>query len=148
MLVGSGDLRGSFEEFLKGCNNVTFLPRIEQSMVKLFLAKCDILYLSTQDSEVWTYGQSMNKVVEYMLAAKPIIASYAGYPSMINEAECGIFVKSKEAEEIKRAILAVTSLSSEDREVMGKRGKEWIYANRQYGFLAKEYLDKIESIQK
>ncbi len=35
----------------------------------------------------------MNKVVEYMLAGKPIIASYTGYPSMINEAECGYFVK-------------------------------------------------------
>ncbi|MEA2017506.1 MAG: glycosyltransferase family 4 protein, partial [Campylobacterota bacterium] len=86
MLVGSGDLKTVFQEELKNCTNVTFLPRIGQNEVKYFLQKCDILYLSTKDSKVWDYGQSMNKVVEYMLASKPIIASYTGYPSMINEA--------------------------------------------------------------
>lgn len=147
MLVGSGDLRVKFEKELDGCNNVTFLARIEQNQVKYFLKKCDILYLSTKDSKVWEYGQSMNKVVEYMLSSKPIIASYAGYPSMINEANCGKFVKTSSPDELKKAILSIINLSKEDREQLGQNGKKWVYENRQYSKLAKDYLNKISEIR-
>jgi glycosyltransferase involved in cell wall biosynthesis len=42
MLVGSGDLKATFEDKLKKFANVTFLPRIGQNEVKYFLQKCDI----------------------------------------------------------------------------------------------------------
>jgi glycosyltransferase involved in cell wall biosynthesis len=143
MLVGGGDLKSHFEKQLIHCDNVTFLPKIKQAQVKHFLDKCDILYLSTQDSKVWAYGQSMNKVVEYMLSTKPIVASYTGYPSMINEAGCGYFIQTNNAKEVKNILLKVTNLSSEERKQMGQNGKKWIYAHRQYSLLAKQYIDEI-----
>lgn len=145
MLVGSGDLKEEFEKELSSCSNVTFLPRIEQNEVKYFLEKCDILYLSTKDSKVWEYGQSMNKVVEYMLASKPIIASYSGYPSMINEANCGYFENTSDANELKDKILNIVNLDEEERKNLGANGREWVYENRQYSKLAKDYLSKIKT---
>ncbi len=147
MLVGSGDLKATFEEQLKNCTNVTFLPRIGQNEVKYFLQKCDILYLSTKDSKVWEYGQSMNKVVEYMLASKPIIASYTGYPSMINEANCGYFENTSSPNDLKEKILSIVNLSEEERKKLGENGKKWIYENRQYSQLAKEYIAKINELR-
>lgn len=147
MLVGSGDLKATFEEKLENCTNVTFLLRIGQNEVKYFLQKCDILYLSTKDSKVWEYGQSMNKVVEYMLASKPIIASYTGYPSMINEANCGYFENTLNANDLKEKILSIVNLNEEEREKLGENGKKWIYKNRQYSKLAKEYIDKINELR-
>lgn len=146
LLVGSGDLKECYQEMLKGYDNVTFLPRIPQHQVKHFLSICDILYLSTKDSKVWNYGQSMNKVVEYMLSAKPIIATYTGYPSMINEADCGLFLNSSNPEDLRKAILNFSNLSKQERENIGKKGREWIYQNRTYSKLAKEYLNKISEI--
>lgn len=143
MLVGSGDLKSTFQKQLKECANVTFLPRIGQNEVKYFLQKCDILYLSTKDSRVWDYGQSMNKIVEYMLASKPIIASYTGYPTMINEAGCGYFVNTSNANDLKEKFLNLINLDDSRRRELGKNGKKWIYENRQYSKLAKEYIDKI-----
>lgn len=147
MLVGSGDLKPIFEDELKNCNNVTFLPRIGQNEVKYFLQKCDILYLSTKDSKVWEYGQSMNKVVEYMVAGKPIIASYTGYPSMINEANCGVFVESSNPGNLKQAILNITNQNVQDIKQLGDNGRKWIYENRQYSKLASEYINKIEELR-
>lgn len=147
MLVGSGDLKATFEEQLKNCTNVTFLPRIGQNEVKYFLQKCDILYLSTKDSKVWEYGQSMNKIVEYMLASKPIIASYTGYPSMINEANCGYFENTSNANDLKEKILSIANLDAKERKKLGENGKKWIYENRQYSKLAKEYIDKINELR-
>ncbi len=144
MLVGSGDLKENFEKELSSFDNVTFLPRIQQNEVRYFLNKCDILYLSTKDSKVWKYGQSMNKVVEYMLASKPIIASYSGYPSMINEAKSGYFVNSINPNDLKEKILSIVNLDLNKRMDLGARGKKWIYENRQYSKLAKDYLIKIK----
>jgi glycosyltransferase involved in cell wall biosynthesis len=147
MLVGSGDLKSTFEEQLKNCTNVTFIPRIGQNEVKFFLQKCDILYLSTQDSKVWEYGQSMNKIVEYMLASKPIIASYTGYPSMINEANSGYFENTSNSNDLKEKILSIVNLDEKERKKLGENGKKWIYENRQYSQLAKEYIDKINKLR-
>jgi len=147
MLVGDGDKRKAFELELTSCDNVTFLGRIEQEKVKYFLDKCDILYLSTKDSKVWEYGQSMNKVVEYMLSAKPILATYTGYPSMINEANCGEFIRTNNAEDVKNAMLRMIKMKLEDRTKLGLNGKKWIYSYRKYSFLAKQYLDKINEIK-
>ncbi|MDP0589314.1 MAG: glycosyltransferase family 4 protein [Candidatus Endonucleobacter bathymodioli] len=144
MLVGSGDLKLAFEEKLKYCKNVTFFHRIEQSEVKFFLQKCDILYLSTKDSSVWKYGQSMNKVVEYMLAKKPIIASYTGYPSMINEANCGKIIKSTKTLDIKNAILEMAEMPIKKRKKLGGNGGEWIRKYREYSLLSKEYINAIK----
>ena len=143
LLVGNGDLKKSYEEQLAGCSNVIFLPKIGQNQVKYFLKSCDILYLSTKDSKVWDYGQSMNKIVEYMLAAKPIIATYTGFPSMINEADCGLFLNSSNPEDIKNAIRRFVDMTKEERLQIGENGKKWIYNHRKYSDLAKEYTDTV-----
>lgn len=141
VLVGSGDLKNGFVKELEGCNNVTFLDRIPQDKVKDFLNYCDILYLSTQNSKVWKYGQSMNKVVEYMLAGKPIIASYNGYPSMIDEAKCGVFIKDNDPENIKSEIIKIALLTKEELIKIGESGRNWIWQNRQYSQITKSFYN-------
>ena len=124
LLVGSGDLKEKYQKKLYENINVSFLPRIEQNQVKYFLSTCDLLYLSTQDSKVWDFGQSMNKVVEYMLAAKPIIASYNGFPSMINEANCGVFVSTRNPEELRDVFLEYSKLSKNELRQIGENGRK------------------------
>lgn len=146
MLVGGGDLRPRFETELAGCKNVTFLPKISQGEVKYFLQKCDILYLSAKDSKVWEYGQSLNKIVEYMLSGKLILASYSGYPSMINEADCGRFIPISNPETLRDAILELVALGQDKREKMGESGRKWIWEHRKYPVLAQAYIDRLSEL--
>ena len=90
----------------------------------------------------------MNKVVEYMVAGKPIIASYTGYPSMINEANCGVFVNSSNSMDLKETILNIANKNVQDIKQLGEKGKKWIYENRQYSRLANEYINKIEEFRR
>ncbi len=89
----------------------------------------------------------MNKVVEYMLAGKPILASYSGFPSMINEAECGWLVNSADEVILTDTILEISKMSKQQLETIGKRGKDWIIKNRNYAKLASDYIEIITSIQ-
>nr|WP_275660899.1 glycosyltransferase [Vibrio brasiliensis] len=147
VLVGGGDLKIEFMKQLEGCDNVTFIPKIKQSEVQYFLSLCDVLYLSTHDSKVWRYGQSMNKVVQYMLSGKPIIASYNGAPSMIDEAKCGVYIPCNDMKELTTALNYFCEKTDEQRNEIGFRGREWILKNRVYDVLADNYLKEIYKIK-
>ena len=88
----------------------------------------------------------MNKVVEYMYAGKPIVASYSGYPSMLNEADSGIFVEPNNIDTLKSTLLALVNMSDVERFDMGIRGKKWIEKNRTYEKLSTEYLEVLEAL--
>ena len=146
VLVGDGDLRERYIEFLKDCKNVLFINRVERAKVRFILAKCNVLYFSALKSKVWDFGWSPNKLIDYMISGKPIIASYSGFPSMINEADCGIFVPSEDEESLINAILELVSKPSSDLEAMGERGKKWLIDNRQWNILADNYLSIIDEL--
>lgn len=143
VMVGDGDLKLNYMDKLSGLKNVTIGPKISQNEIPYFLSKCDLLYLSTHNSKVWKYGQSMNKLIDYMMAAKPIIASYSGYQSMLNEANAGVFVPTGDAGSIVKAIYFFKDMNPYERDLYGSRGKSWVEENHSYKNLALRYYNKI-----
>ena len=140
LVVGDGDLREHYLAKYGYLPNLTFAPKVPKQMVQAVLAKCDLLYFSVHVSAVWRFGQSLNKVIDYMLSGKPIVASYTGYPSMINEAECGTYVPAGDVAALRSEVLRYSLLPESERNVMGARGRDWILAHRNYAELAREYL--------
>lgn len=140
LVIGEGDLREQYQRKYSHLDNFTFVPRVPKRMVQSVLSRCDLLYFSVPVSAVWKYGQSLNKVIDYMLAAKPIVASYTGYPSMINEAECGSYVPAGNVTALHSEIQRYVAMEPEQREAMGRNGREWVLANRRYSVLAQSYL--------
>ena len=145
VVAGDGADRQQFQSRLEGRNNVMFLGRIAANQVQGFLRRCDILFLSTLPSKVWDYGQSMNKVVDYMLAAKYIVAQYTGYPSFINEAECGVFT---DGAGLKDCLDAAIDMPPATRDAAGVAGRKWLLEHQNYETLARDYLKKIEACVK
>ncbi|MBF9038836.1 glycosyltransferase [Rhodobacterales bacterium LSUCC0246] len=139
LLVGDGDLRAAYEARYGHLQNVTFAPKVAKSHVPAVLENCDLLYFSVHASKVWDYGQSLNKVIDYMSAGKPILASYGGFPSMINEAGCGEFVPPSDAAALVAAIKRFCDLTGDERNEVGARGRKWLLENRRYPLLAEQY---------
>ena len=139
LIVGDGDLRNGYIEKYKHLDNLTFAPRVSKSMVQLVLTRCDLLYFSVHVSKVWRYGQSLNKVIDYMMSGKPILASYSGYESMINEANCGVYVEAGNVVELQKQIQFFSHMDKFERDKIGRRGKEWLLTHRQYKKLAVDY---------
>jgi glycosyltransferase involved in cell wall biosynthesis len=140
LILGDGELLASYKERFGSLPNMTFVPRVPKAQVQSLLNRCDVLYLSTHRSEVWDYGQSLNKLIDYMMAAKPIVASYSGFPSMINEADYGTLVPAGDAVALRDDILRFAEMTPLERRAMGQRGRDWLLANRRYATLAKQYL--------
>jgi glycosyltransferase involved in cell wall biosynthesis len=140
LVVGDGDLRAAYLAKYAHLLNLTFAPRVPKALVQSVLARCDLLYFSVHVSKVWQYGQSLNKVIDYMLTGKPVVASYTGYPSMINEADCGTYVPAGDVAALRLEVQRYANMGANERNLMGQRGKTWLLANRQYKKLANEYL--------
>ena len=140
VILGSGGLREKYLKDLEGCNNVQFIGKVERYEVKNILAKCSILYFAALNSKVWKYGWSPNKLIDYMISGKPILASYSGYQSMINEANSGIFVPAEDKESLIAVINIMASKPPEELQAMGKRGRQWLIENRQWETLANDYI--------
>jgi glycosyltransferase involved in cell wall biosynthesis len=139
LVVGDGDLRAHYQKKYAHLPNLNFAPKVPKAMVQAVLAQCDLLYFSVHVSNVWRFGQSLNKVIDYMLAGKPMVASYTGYPSMINEAGCGTFVPAGDVPALRAEINRYVAMPSQERAIMGAKGREWIVANRSYRQLAQDY---------
>jgi len=147
LVVGDGDLKPFYICKYDYLSNVTFAPKVSKKMVQSVLGRCDLLYFSVHNSEVWRYGQSLNKVLDYMLSGRPIVASYAGFPSMINDAACGTFVPSGDVEALRSAVLRYASMDETRLSEIGARGKDWIFRYRKYSDLAKEYLGLMHAVR-
>lgn len=141
LVVGEGELLEQYERDYGHLPNVTFAPRVPKGQVHDLLTRCDLLYLSVHKSRVWDYGLSHNKLIDYMASGRPIVASYSGRPSMINEADCGTFVPAGDPAALQAEVERYRAMSPADRAEVGARGRDWLLANRDYRRLASEYLD-------
>jgi glycosyltransferase involved in cell wall biosynthesis len=140
LIVGDGDLKDHYRTLCADLPNVSFAPAVPKVMVQDVLKRCELLYFSVHVSKVWEYGQSLNKVIDYMLSGRPILASYSGYPSMIDESGGGSYVPARDVEALHSEILRYAAMSGSERAAIGAAAREWLLSNRTYDLLAQDYL--------
>lgn len=147
LIVGEGDDRIRLQDITENMTNVTIAPPIPNTQVQDLLSSyADVVYLATTSSEIWSYGQSLNKLIDYMRSGKPVIASYNGYPSMVDEAKCGSFIDPDDDDALANEIVRYEAMEEKDREEIGQRGADWIRKNRGFDTLAAELSRIIERI--
>ncbi|MGF1532253.1 MAG: glycosyltransferase family 4 protein [Bernardetiaceae bacterium] len=140
VLLGDGDFKTELEALSEGLPNISFAPRIEKPYVQSFLRHCQLLYDSVADTVIYRYGLSRNKWMDYMYAAKPIVASYSGFLSLINEAQCGEAVPAEDPKALADKLLAYAQKPPQELEAMGQRAHDFLIENRTFETLAKKYV--------
>lgn len=140
IIIGDGDLKKTYQKKYSHLKNVKFFPIMPKKEIGKILHNASILYFSVKKSGVWKYGQSLNKLVDYMLAGRPIIASYKGYQSMLNEAGCGEFISPNDPKILKSKILEYKDLPPKMLNKMGFNGRKWVLENRNYQKLSEDYF--------
>jgi glycosyltransferase involved in cell wall biosynthesis len=143
LIVGDGYLKSHFQALCTDLENVTFAPRVEKAAVQSVLAEVDVVYFAVHRSPALRFGQSLNKLIDYMASAKPVLASYTGFPSMITEAGCGTIVPAEDVEALRSAIEQFADMAPADRIRMGARGRQWLIENRTYKRLSGVYLSYL-----
>jgi len=84
-----------------------------------FLSECDILYDGYLASDIYRFGNSRNKYVEYCLSQRPIVVSYEGFPFFVSDFDCGLVVKPENESEL---IAAFRLLVQKDEKELHRLG--------------------------
>ncbi len=145
-VVGDGPVLGRLREEYADLRNVDFVGRVPKDQVQGELEQCDLLYLSTYPSRVWEFGQSLNKLIDYMLSARPVLASMTGMPSMIDEAGSGSFVPAGDAVAVADGDPPLRSHASARAGPMGRAGRAWVLEHRSFRQLALDYAEILEDV--
>jgi glycosyltransferase involved in cell wall biosynthesis len=139
LILGDGDQKKRLVEEYGYLTNLKFMGRVEKTQVNAFLERVDLCF-DAIDSKIAKFGISRNKWIDYMYAEKPIVCSYSGFKSMLNEADCGSFVPFGDVQELKKEIIRYMNLPNEKIEKIGKNGRKFLVENRTFTKLADEYI--------
>jgi glycosyltransferase involved in cell wall biosynthesis len=142
IILGNGTKKKQLADESSDLPNVTFPPPINKEQVNSFLNHVHLCYDSFE-SDLAIYGLSRNKWIDYMYASKPIICSYDGFQSMINEANCGSFVKYNNPNELASVVLKYSQMGLSEFQELGANGHQFLKEKRTFDVLAAQYLNEI-----
>lgn len=127
----------------EGLTNVTMLPSVPKRSVPSLLAEIDIAYIGLLPESLFRFGISPNKLMDYMMASKPIVCAISAGNDPVVEAHCGITVAPGDSNAVTLAILNLVSRSFEELTQMGKNGRVFVLKNQTYSVLARQFLSAI-----
>ena len=127
VLVGKGPEKYIYEQIIKenDLDNVTILPPVSKSLIPAIDSHFDICFLGGVHSPLHKYGTSPNKLTDYMLCGKPIVHAVDEPGSAVERENCGIRVEAENVDEVTDAILKLATMSADERNAMGERGRKY-----------------------
>jgi glycosyltransferase involved in cell wall biosynthesis len=144
LLVGDGKEKARLIDTAvqRNLSNVEFLDPVPKSDLALLLRQSDVLFVALKGINLYDFGISLNKLFDYLAAAKPVITSMNTANNPIRDAAAGICVPADRPAEIADAILTLYNMPAEDREAVGKRGFDFVEKNYSIPVLT----DKLEGL--
>lgn len=142
VLVGHGPEKSNLVTMKDrfGLKNVTFLDPVPKTSVPALLEKFDTLYFTLQRQPLFRFGISPNKLMDYMMAAKPIIQAVSAGNDPVADAGCGISIAPEEPEILLGAIQQLMQLDRNTVTDMGERGRAYALAHHDYRVLAERFM--------
>ena len=144
ILVGRGPERERLCRKIKELGlqeNVEALPAVAKDDVPALLAQFDALYVGLQRQPLFRFGVSPNKLMDYMMAGKPVIFAIEAGNDMVADAGCGVSIPPEDSHAIAEAAVKLAGTPAEEREAMGARGHAYILEKHEYGVLSEQFRE-------
>ncbi len=147
LLIGKGPEKNKLIEIAesKNFNNITFLDSIPKNEIPELLSMMDALYIGLQNQPIFRFGISPNKLLDYMMAGKPIIQAINAGNDLVTEAGCGITVEPENSKSIANAMIRLYKMPPEERQDMGNAGHYFVVQNHEYKVLAEKFLSAVNT---
>jgi glycosyltransferase involved in cell wall biosynthesis len=145
VLVGDGVEKNRLMKKASKLSNFIFLDPIPKNSIPRLLDKMDILVLGTQKSNLYKYGISMNKLMDYMMAGKPIIQYISGY-NFIEIAAAGLCCESENPQQLADCIFKLSEAPIEERRQYGENAKKFVLQNHDNKILSQKCLDIFKEL--
>jgi len=146
VLVGQGPEKEALQRRAAelALTDMHFLPSIPKTAIPSLLSRMDALYIGWSRKPIYRFGICPNKLIDYMMAAKPIIHAVDAGNDLVAESGCGISVAPEDPAAIAAAVTKLLGMTVIERESLGLLGREFVLQNHDYRVLAQKFLRVIE----
>jgi glycosyltransferase involved in cell wall biosynthesis len=150
LLIGDGPEKENLQHIAhkEKLINVHFFPAIGRRQVCQCLELADVGFIGWRSLDLYRFGISPNKLLEYMLAGLPVIHSTNDDNDLVKELNCGFSVPSESPVAIADAMTAMYRIPIQERLAMGQRGKNFVLSFRTYSSLAEKYYQSLARIHR
>jgi len=142
VLVGGGPSKDSLQQRAsrEKLDNIHFLDPVKKSQIPALLKCFDIAYIGWHRHPLYRFGIAPNKLMDYMMAARPVLHAVAAGNDPVREAGCGLTVEPDDPHAVVEGIRTLLALSADERRAMGERGKAFVLENLTYPVLGQRFL--------
>ena len=145
VIIGDGYHKDELMSQTTGQRNIKFLPRVPKSVISSYVERFDVCVVSIADSPLYSYGASLNKYIDYMLAKKPILTASNVRGDPVPKYGCGLQVDPESGEAIVAGIEKFLTMPVEERMAMGQRGFDYVRQFHNYENLSETYMEIFRS---
>lgn len=145
--IGDGPLKEKMQKKTKNIPSIFFLESIPKERIISLLSQFDLQIMAWRDLEIYDYGISPNKMVDYLLSAKPILVAYNGYRDILEEVDCGKYIDTDNPHLFAKTIFEFSKMKKSELMAMGKRGREYAFNNMSFNTLSAKLLQFINEVE-
>lgn len=121
-------------------DNMYFLDPVPKQQVPALLRRFDLAYIGWKRQPLYRFGIAPNKLIDYMMAARPVVHAVEAGNDPVAEAGCGLTVTPEDPQALAAAIAALMETAPAEREAMGLRGQRHALAHLTYPVLGQRFL--------
>src|SRR5471030_1743895 len=125
---------------LAGLCHVYFAQAVPKHEIPALLAAFDVAYIGWRRHPHYRFGISPNKLMDYMMAGRPVLHSVEAGNDPVGEAACGITVEPEDPRAIAQAIRELCALDPVVRAAIGQRGHQFVCKHLTYQVLGPAFL--------
>ncbi|MEL4179805.1 glycosyltransferase family 4 protein [Roseateles sp. PN1] len=146
VLVGGGHEKPRLAERVRaeGLGNVALFEPIPKTQIPGLLAHFDIAYIGWQRTPIYRFGIAPNKLMDYMMARRPVLHSVEAGNDPVAEAGAGLTVAPEDSAAVEAGVLRLAALPAEELKAMGERGRAFVLAHHTYPILAQRFLKAVQ----
>jgi len=145
-LVGDGPLKNNYINNYERLDNVTFIEPVPPSELPKFLSNFDLLICPVKNQSIYRFGISLNKIIDYMRSGRPILFSYNGFPSFVDEDKFSFTIPANDSDLIASKLEEISKMSEYKLYEMGKNALNTVENYHSFDFLSNKYINIINSL--
>ena len=142
VLVGDGHERERLVQRIRAeqLARVQWFAPIPKAEIPSFLAAVDIAYIGWQRVPIYRFGIAPNKLMDYLMAGRPVLHAVAAGNDPVAEAGAGLTVAPESADALVQGLRPLLATPAAERQAMGARGRAFVLAEHMYPVLARRFL--------